>query len=146
MLDIDTDTVVRGAAGVLVAGSYTVVAAAVTLVPPVALVGARLNVAAWVGLVVAGVLAAMLAGFDVGRGDTSLRALAQFVVTAWVLLLPLGATGDFVTGVAGLGVLGEYLARLVGFGVATGGAAWMAYGGGWDRARGRMGSGGLDKM
>ena len=144
---IDAATVARGVAGFLVAVTYTVVAAAASLPPPASFVGPRLNVAAWVGLVVVGVLAAGWVGFDVGRGEASLRRLVTFVVTGWVLLLPLGAlTEGVVAGPVGAGAPGKYLGRLLVFGVATVGAAWMAYGGGWERARRRMGSGGLERM
>jgi hypothetical protein len=144
---LDLDAVVRGALGFLVAVTYTVVAAVASLVPPVSLAGATLNVAVWTGLIVVGLVAAAWVGFDVGRGDLSVRRLATFVGTAWVLLLPLGAVVEGVVApLLGAGLVTIYLGRILVFAVATAGALWMAYGGGWDRARARMGSGGLEKM
>lgn len=144
---LDYRAVAHGATGFLVAALYTVVAAVASLVPPDPVVGPSFNLAAWIGLVVAGLLAAVWLGFDVGRGAISIRRLATFVVTAWVLWLPLGAVVEGVVApLVDAGPLGVYLGRLVVFGVATAGAAWMAYGGGWERARSRMRSGGLDEM
>lgn len=136
----------RGVLGFLLAASF-VLAAVTTLAPPTALVGARLNVAAISGLVIVGLLAAGWVGADAARGRLSLRRLATFVVTGWLLLLPLGAFGRWLVGtVLGAGPVGLYTARVFVLLIATGSAGWMAYSGGWERARHRMGSGGLDRM
>ncbi|MEF8801570.1 MAG: hypothetical protein V5A56_11165 [Halolamina sp.] len=136
----------RGAAGFLLAGAY-VLAAGTALAPPTALVGARLNVAATSGLIIAGLVAAGWVGVDAARGRLELRRLATFVVTGWLLLLALGAIGRWLVGtVIDTGPPGLYLAQVVVLLVATVSAGWMAYSGGWERARHRMGSGGLDRM
>jgi len=136
----------RGAVGFLLAGSF-VLAAVTTLAPPPALVGPRLNVAAIIGLAIAGLLAAGWVGVDAARGRLELRRLATFVATGWLLLLPLGAFGRWlVATVAGTGAAGRYATAVVVFLVVAGSAGWMAYSGGWERARRRMGSGGPDRM
>jgi hypothetical protein len=136
----------RGAAGFLLAGTY-VLAAGTTLAPPTALVGAGLNVAATSGLIITGLVAAGWVGIDAARGRLSLRRLTTFVVTGWLLLLPLGAIGRWLVGtVIGAGPPGLYATQVVVLLIATGSAGWMAYSGGWERARNRMGSGGLDRM
>lgn len=136
----------RGVAGFLLVGTY-VVAAGTTLAPPTALVGARLNVAAISGIVIAGLVAAGWVGVDAARGRLSLRRLTTFVVTGWLLLLPLGAIGRWLVGtVIGAGALGLYATQVFVLLITTVSAGWMAYSGGWERARHRMGSGGLDRM
>lgn len=136
----------RGTVGFSLAGTYAF-AAVTTLAPPPALVGAQLNVAAVSGLVIVGLLAAGWVGVDAARGRLTLRRLATFVVTGWLLLLPLGAIGRWLVGtVLGTSTGGVYATRIVLFVVATVSAGYMAYSGGWERARRRMGSGGLDRM
>lgn len=135
--------VARGAAGFLVSVTFTVVAVVASLLPPVPLFGAPVNVAAWSGLVILGLVAATWLGFEVGLGLLSLRRLATFVGTAWLLLLPLALLVEGVL-VPRLfpGVVAIYLGRLLVFAVATAGAFWLAARGGWARVRGRFGSGG----
>ncbi len=136
----------RGAAGFFLAGTY-VVAAGTTLQPPPALVGPRLSIAATIGLVIAGLLAAGWVGVDAAHGWLELRRLATFVVTGWLLLLPLGAVWQWLVGsVLGAGTVGVYATRIFVFVIAIVSAGYMAYSGGWERARDRMGSGGLEKM
>lgn len=136
----------RAVVGFLLTATY-VFAAGTTLPPPATLVGPRLNIAATIGLVIAGLLVAGWAGVDAARGRLELRRLATFVVTGWLLLLPLGAFGAWLMGtVVDAGEIGRYATVVVVFVVVTGSAGWMAYSGGWERARRRMGSGGLDKM
>lgn len=136
----------RGIVGYLIASTY-VVAAGTTLAPPPALVGPRLNVAAIIGLIIAGLVAAGWVAVDAAREQLELRRLATFVVTGWLLLLPLGAFGEWVVGtVLGAGTVGRYTTAIVVFVLVTASAGYMAFNGGWERARRRMGSGGLDRM
>lgn len=136
----------RGIVGYLISATY-VLAAGTTLAPPPTLVGPRLNVAAIIGLVIAGLLAAGWVAVDAARGRLELRRLVTFVVTGWLLLLPLGAFGEwFVRTVLGAGAAARYTTAVVVFVLVTVSAGYMAYNGGWERARRRMGSGGLDRM
>lgn len=140
-------TLARGVAAALVTATYAIVAAGTMLAPPAAVVGAGLTVAAGAGLAIAGGVASAWVGVDAARGRLVVRRVGTFVLTGWVLVLPLAAVSQWFVGtVLGAGSVGVYVFRVLGFAVATVGAGWMAYGGGWERARDRMGSGGLDRM
>lgn len=147
MAESTSRTLARGAVGFLLVATYAVVAGVTTLAPPPALVGTQLNVATATGLAIAGTLASAWVGVDTARGRLAVRRVATFVLTGWVLVLPFGAFGQWLVGtVLGAGSAGVYAVRVAVFAGATVGAAWMAYGGGWERARRRMGSGGLERM
>lgn len=136
--DFEPGVLGRGLVAFLVAATYTVVAAVASLVPEVAVAGAPVNVAVWSAVLVVGIVAAAWLGADVGRRYLSFRSLVVFVATAWLVLVPLFVAGEMgIAPTPEAGPVDVFLYRLVAFAVATGVAAWMAYGGGWTRIRSR---------
>lgn len=133
----------RGVVAFLVTATYTVGAAVAALVPPVVLWGGGLNVTVWTGVLVVGVVVAAWFGFDVGQRVLSLHRVVAFVLIAWVVLVALGGLLEGVlVPTFDVAALDIYLGRVVVFAVATVAAAWLTYGGGWTRARSRVGAGG----
>ena len=136
--DLELGVLGRGLVAFLVTATYTVVAAVASLVPAVAVAGAPVNVAVWSAVLVVGIVAAAWLGADVGRRYLSIRSLVVFVATAWLVLVLLFVAGEMgIAPPAQADPVDVYLFRLVSFAVATGLAAWMAYGGGWTRIRSR---------